>query len=311
MMRSIWEDAKREYRQGNMVTRLILVNIVVFVLINLVWLIMRLACGCVNPEGYTPLVRFFSMPADPLYLLTHPWTPFTSMFLHTGFFHILWNMLYLYWFGRIVVDFIGNQRILPLYLLGGFAGALAFFLASNLGFPFLSANGYALGASAAVMSVAVASATINPDYEMHLLFLGPVKLKWLVGALVLLDILFIGQDGNTGGHLAHLGGALMGFITIRQLQQGNDWSAGINRVVDSIADFLRRFAEGPKSKKGPRVAYRNPRGAFGSKKGNKKSDTVDQDHQQKLDAILEKIKKSGYDSLSKDEKEFLFKASKK
>ncbi len=311
MLKSIWEDAKKEYYQGNMVTRLILINVVVFVLINFVWLVMRLACGCINPEGYTPLVRFFSTPADPFYLLLHPWTLFTSMFLHTGFFHILWNMLYLYWFGRIVVDFIGNQRILPIYLLGGFAGAMVFFLASNLGFPFLSPDGYALGASAAVMAIAVASATINPDYEMHLLFLGRVKLKWLVGALVVLDIIFIGQDGNTGGHLAHLGGAVMGYITIRQLQQGNDWSANINRVLDRVADFLRKFAEGPRSQKGPRVAYRNPRRKFTSKKGQRKSDAPDRDHQQRLDTILDKIKESGYDSLSKDEKEFLFKASKK
>ncbi len=308
MLQSIWEDAKREYYQGNMVTRLILVNVVVFVLINLTGLIMRLACAC-DPPGWEPLLRFFSMPSDPLYLLTHPWTPFTSIFLHQGLGHIFWNMLFLYWFGRIVVDFIGNQRILPLYLLGGLAGGLVFFLASNLGFPFLPEGSFALGASAAVMAIVVASATINPDYQIHLLFLGPVKLKWLVGALVLLDILFIGPNSNTGGHLAHLGGAFMGYFTIRQLQNGNDWFSPINQVIDRIVNFLRSFAKGPQSRKGPRVAYRNPNQS--RTKGQKRTDKMDLDHQQKLDEILDKIKQAGYDSLSKEEKEFLFKASKK
>jgi membrane associated rhomboid family serine protease len=306
MFSSIWNDLKREFDSGNMVTRLILVNVAAFVLINLIWLAFRLSTGLMRPEWYTEIVRFFSMPSSPFYLLIHPWTILTHMFLHEEFWHILWNMLYLYWFGRIVGGLIGDQRILSIYLLGGLAGGMVFFLSANLFPGFVGNAPYALGASAAVMAIAVSSATVAPDYQMNLLLIGPVKLKWIVGVLVLLDIILLGRDGNTGGHLAHLGGAIMGFVVIRQLQDGNDWTARINDGLDRIGRFFRKLTSG--SSKGPKVAYRNPKHFGGSKRGNARSDTPD--HQDQLDAILEKIKQTGYESLSQKEKDFLRDASK-
>jgi len=308
MFSSIWADLKREYNSGNMVTRLILVNVAAFVLINLIWLGFRLATGHMRPEWYAEIVRFFSLPSSPLYLLTHPWTIFTHMFLHEEFWHILWNMLYLYWFGRIVGGLIGDQRILPIYLLGGLAGGVVFFLSANLFPAFVGNAPYALGASAAVMAIAVASATVAPNYQMHLLLIGPVKLKWIVGVLVLLDIIFLGRDGNTGGHLAHLGGAVMGFVVIRQMQDGNDWTARINEGLERILQFFQKITSGGRNAKGPKVAYRNPK-HFGSRKGGGHARSDNPDHQDQLDAILEKIKQTGYESLSQREKDFLRDAS--
>lgn len=122
---------------------------------------------------------------------------FTSMFLHEGFWHLLWNMLFLYWFGRIVGDFIGDQRILPLYLLGGLTGAVVFFISANL-LPYGMGGRFALGASAGVMAIVVAAGTISPDYIMRLLLLGDVKLKYIVAVLVFLDLILIPNGGNTG-----------------------------------------------------------------------------------------------------------------
>lgn len=315
MLQSIWEDVKREFNYGNMVTRIIIVNVAVFVGISIINLILYLANGGEPSELANRIVRWLSMSSDWYFVLTHPWVIITSMFFHLGFFHILWNMLLLYWFGRIVGDFIGNQRVLPIYLLGGITGAIMFFISANV-LPY-GAGGprMALGASAGVMAMVVAAGAIAPDYIMRLLFLGDVKLKYIVLGLLLLDLIGITNNSNTGGHFAHLGGALFGWVFIRQLQQGSDWSAPLNQILDGLLDFFRSFtAEGSSSRRGPKVVYRNPdsekRKSY-ARKGQRASDEGgDLSHQDRLDTILDKIKQSGYDSLTEEEKEFLFNASK-
>lgn len=313
MLRSIWDDVKREFSYGNMVTRIIIANVVVFVTFGLLLLFLWLGNGGEVPGIYYRIRQFFMIPADGWELLTHPWTIFTHMFMHEGFFHILWNMLMLYWFGRIVGDFIGNQRILPLFLLGGLVGGAIFFLTANL-IPNVVGARYALGASAGVMAVVVAAGAIAPDYIMRLLFLGDVKLKYIVAVLIFLDLMAIPASQNSGGAFAHLGGAAFGFLFVRQLQNGTDLSRPVNQLLDSIGEFFNSLFSRDGNRRGPKMAYKNPNVTRRSKSGNSKgsaSSDADKDYQERLDAILDKIKKDGYGSLTEEEKEFLFNASKK
>lgn len=309
MFTSLWEDVKREYNYGNMITRIIIVNVSVFVVVNLVRLLLFIFYGGDGTNTvYETFLHFFCASSDLWHNLTHPWVFITSMFLHEGFIHILFNMLFLYWFGRIVGDFIGNQRVLPLYLLGGFVGIIAYILSAS----FLPVGSFALGASAAVMAIVVAAATISPDYIMRLLFLGDVKLKYIAAVLIFLDLIAIPGLNNTGGHIAHLGGAFFGWFFVKQLRSGQDWSEPVNRLLARISGFFSNVSDGAKSKpRKPKVVFKNTSKIKKGGKGRAVSDTEDLSHQEKLDTILDKIKKAGYESLSQEEKEFLFNASKK
>ncbi|GAB5554660.1 MAG: rhomboid family intramembrane serine protease [Saprospiraceae bacterium] len=330
MLGSIWEDIKREFNYGNMITRIIIINIGVFVAINLVRAFVYFShSGEVwSPEGFQNFLGFIAMSSDWFTVLTRPWILFTSMFAHYGVWHILWNMLFLFWFGRIFGDFLGNQRVLPLYLLGGLAGSLLYFVSYNL-LPYGGEGpGIALGASAAVMAIVTGAGTIAPDYTIRLLFLGNVKLKYLVAAILFMYLISLTNGVNEGGHYAHFGGAIFGFLFVRQLQNGNDWARPVNNMLDSISAFFsnlfNRDQVAPR-RKGPKVAYRNPeakktvrrKAAKGGRKSDGSGDDMDSnddrsiDHQERLDAILDKIKQTGYESLNEEEKEFLFNASKK
>ncbi len=308
MFQSMWEDIKREFSYGNTVTRLIIVNIAFFVGINALKIILNLANGLEPSELYITIQRGLMISTDWWHNLTKPWVIFTHMFMHIGFFHILWNMLLLYWFGRIVGDFLGNQRVLPLYLLAGLAGALAFFALYNL-FPGLKVAGpqYALGASAAVMGIIVAAAVTSPDYVMYLLFIGGVKLKYIAAVLIFLDLLGVADNINTGGHFAHLGGAVMGWLFVTQLRSGNDLAIPTNNIIDRIFSFFRGV--GGVGKRRSESDTRSKRKTRRKKSGSNVS-AASASKQARVDQILDKIKDSGYDSLSDEEKEFLFKASK-
>jgi hypothetical protein len=211
-------------------------------------------------------------------------------------------MVFLYWFGRIVGDFLGNRRVFPIYFWGGIAGVLFFFLSANL-LPYSGGvERFALGASGGVMAIVVAAGVIAPDYIMRLLFLGDIKLKYIVFALVFLDLIGIGNDLNTGGHFAHLGGALMGWLVVAQLKNGTDWCQPINSLLARISSLFERKAKRPK------VIYANKNKSKNERAASRFTDHLDR--QEKVDTILDKIKKSGYSSLSKEEKAFLFEASK-
>ena len=310
MFSSIWHDVKRQFNYGNMLTRIILVNIGVFVVAILAKLIM-MPIGDGSGLAYQKLLRFFMVGSDWQHNLTHPWVFVTHMFLHVDFWHILWNMLLLYWFGRIVGDLLGDRRILPIYLLGGLAGGFTYFIMANLPTPW-DFGSYALGASAAFMAILVVAGKTAPDYNISMLFLGDVKLKYIVAVLFLLDLIGLSHNNNSGGSFGHLGGALMGYVIAHQLQHGNDLTAPVNNVLNSITSFFKNlFSE---KAPGPKVAYKNPNLKKQQRSGNgrpRSSSPEDLSHQEKLDAILDKIKQSGYDSLSPSEKEFLFNASKK
>ena len=315
MFESIWADVKQQFKMGNMVTRLVILNVAVFVFVNVVKLLILIFNGWdKSSTAFQDFLHFFCMSSDIWFVLTHPWVIFTHMFLHEGFLHILFNMLFLYWFGRIVGGFIGDRKILPLYLMGGLVGMVVYFVSFNLLGYSDATTGYALGASAAVMAVVVAAGAIAPDYIMRLLFLGDVKLKYIAAALLFLDLIGIGNNYNTGGHFAHLGGAFFGWFFIGQLKQGNDLSIPVNNILDKVFAFFNGLFG--KSSRRPKVIYRDPNLKKKSRSdkrssGNRSSDDNGASHQEKLDSILDKIKQSGYESLSAEEKEFLFNASKK
>jgi len=304
--RSVWDDVRYELSSGNIIFQLIFINVLVFFAINLVNV-----AGFLAEDGSLGSSRWFlkvkeliSLPADVKLLIKRPWTLITHMFAHYRIFHILFNMLWLYWFGKIVVEFIGNKKILPLYILGGLSGAALLILSYNI-FPGLKANMplvQALGASAGVLAIIVAAATIVPNYTVFLLLLGPVKIKWIAVVLVVIDLISIPEQ-NSGGHIAHLGGALFGFIYIRQLQAGTDLASPFIAVYERVV-MLFGGKSTPKSKPMQRATV-----PPGSRK-QKKVQEENPDKQARIDAILDKISRSGYDSLSKEEKEFLFKVSK-
>ena len=255
-------------------------------------------------------LNWLCMPAQWFTALTRPWGFFTSMFLHEGFGHVINNMIFLYLYGNIVGDLIGDRRVLPIYLLGGLTGNFLFLLSDfwkHYPVP------YALGASGAVMALAGAVLILAPDHRIMLFLLGEVKAKYIVLIMVLLDLVGIADDVNTGGHIAHIGGFVMGGFFIYSLRDGRDFAIPVNRALDWIMglfDASRRPQQirRPEARKQPAGGFR---ATFGAAKGHGVSDTTDLSFQEKLDAILDKIKADGYESLTQEEKEFLFKASKK
>jgi len=215
-------------------------------------------------------------------------------------------MLFLYWFGRIVGDFLGDHRVVPLYLLSGLFGALVYLMFA----PLINVSGsYAYGASASVMGFVMAAGLIAPEYQMRLLLIGDVKLKYIVLVLILLDLFGMASMENTGGHIAHLGGVVFGWIFVSMLRRGNDISVPINSFFDSVSRLMSGKKRLPPLRSTSKVYVRHKTSAPKKSTSDKASRT--KDHQERLDQILDKIKDNGYDSLTAEEKEFLFLASKK
>jgi membrane associated rhomboid family serine protease len=283
MNRSIFSDLYyKVFKSDNPLFLFIGINVLVFLLIKLVAVAEFLFTGSTASSEW--LNFQMAMPAYLPDLVYKFWSPVTYMFGHSGLFHILFNMLWLYWLGRIFLDFLNKRQFVFTYLAGGLAGAALFLLVYNT-FPVFQPSLQAavlIGASASVMAIIAATATLVPDYTISLLLLGPVKIKYLALVYFVLDVISI-AGANPGGSLAHIGGAILGFIYIKQLRSGNDWSK-----------IFR------KKRKLTIVQKGNP-----SMKANKLPD------QEVIDLILDKISKSGYDSLSSKEKEQLFKASNK
>jgi membrane associated rhomboid family serine protease len=302
---SIWDDLKWQYRYGSPLIRIIILNAAVFVFINLLLLFDFFTGKNIG----TLVSSYLSFWSDSTFFF-RPWSILTFQFMHAGFLHLLFNMLALYWFGQIVQDFIGKNKIWPLYLMGGFAGAVLFSIGYhvvNLTNPgHVSAE--VIGASAGVMAMVLAAATLSPDYEIRLVIFGPVKIKWIAFVYVVLDFLMI-RDSNAGGHIAHLGGALYGWIYVRQLRNGHDLARPYYAVVDFFTGLFRK-------KDKLKVEYRRPEKEYanmGNKKQSQKQsqqNTQQRSKQERLDEILDKISKSGYESLNKEEKDFLFQISK-
>ena len=292
----ILNEIKASFKRGTYLTQLIYINLIVFVLVNLISVFFFLL-----GENYffSPAISWLSLPADISLLIWKPWTIITYMFLHEGFMHVLFNLLWLYWFGKIFLQYIDQKQLLSVYLLGGISGGLFYIMSYNL-FPAFASDlsySFALGASASVMAVVFAISFYVPNYEVHLFFIGKVKLKFIALFSIILDLLSI-PNGNSGGHIAHIGGALFGLWFISEYKKGHLITKRFDHILNL---FFTLFKKGPKMK----VSYK--------KTGNVDYDYQNKKHQnqEKMNEILEKISKSGYSSLSKEEKELLFKMSNK
>lgn len=286
----IWAEIKQTFKDGSVLTRLIYINIGLFLLIKTVGVLFFLG------GRSSGMVEWLSVPSDPGLLLQRFWTPLTYMFLHAGFLHLLFNILGLYWFGKLFLFQFEGEKLLSVYLMGGFAGALAYVLAFNLFPVFSSVNAILLGASASVFAILVAIAVYDPQREIHLFFIGRFPLKYVAAFYVVLSIIGISAS-NPGGNFAHLGGAAWGWFYISRLRRGKDWGDGLVKLIDKIWEWIK---PGKKLK----VTYKQtPRDDY---EYNRQKNI----QQEEINLILDKIARSGYESLTKKEKEKLFKQRK-
>ncbi|SHK81867.1 Membrane associated serine protease, rhomboid family [Chitinophaga jiangningensis] len=285
---SFQSDIRYWLRQGNTVNHLLFWNIIVFLALN----ILRLVDIISNTGIYTLVYNQVALHASPSVFITKPWGLLTYMFAHVGILHILFNMLNLFWFGNIFREMLGNQRVLPVYLLGGIAGGLIYMGSYYLFVP--APDALMIGASASVMCLLVAAATQVPNYEIGLMFIGAIKLKWLALALVIIGVITM-FDGNFGGVMSHLGGAALGFAYIKLLQNGTDLARPLIWLFSpaqrsSVKPAVKKF----KPKKSPLKVVKK----------------ADENPQSRLDQLLDKINEKGYNSLSAEEKAWLEKMSK-
>ncbi|OFX33584.1 MAG: hypothetical protein A2X08_17170 [Bacteroidetes bacterium GWA2_32_17] len=290
--------AKNKLKQANSFEKILYLNIAVYVIVNIFKVVIFLIQ--VRDAGLYYPVNYLALPASLHNLKYIPWTVITYMFLHEDFLHILFNMLWFYWFGKMFVAYIGAKKLTAVYLLGGIFGAIFYITAFNL-FPAFAKEieiSKALGASAAVIAVVVAISFYIPNNKVNLMFIGEVKLKYIALFTIVIDFLSVAGE-NSGGHIAHLGGAFFGFLYAVQLKKGMNIFGWIK---NPFSKFEVSFKQKPKMK----ATY------------NKAKEMDDRDYnyekakqQKEIDVVLDKIAKSGYDSLSKKEKEILFNTSKK
>ncbi|MDO9615336.1 MAG: rhomboid family intramembrane serine protease [Bacteroidota bacterium] len=284
---NFWDEIKESFREGSALTRLIYINLGVFLLIRIVNVFYFLT------GAHFPFLDWLALPADFATLASRPWTLITYMFLHFDFLHILFNLLWLYWMGQIFLGYFDQGKLIAIYLLGGIFGGLFYVLGYN-SFPVfagLVADSRLLGASASVIAIITALAMHAPNHTIHLMFIGPVKMKYIALFSVLMYVIGI-SSSNAGGNLAHLGGAAWGVIYVLQLRRGIDPSKGVSWMMNSLKKL---FSPKPKVK----ITYRKPTNDIEYNR-KKNQDQV------RMNEILEKISKSGYGSLTKEEKEILF-----
>lgn len=301
---SIWDEIKGSFKSGTALTRLMYINAAIFILIKIIEVIGVLAA---SPELAPTVISYLSVPASVGALASKPWTPLTYMFTHQGFIHLLFNLLWLWWFGKIFLSYLDQRKLVSLYIMGGLAGALLYVAVFNI-FPAFAGMVHvsiALGASASVMALVVATATYLPEMELHLLFFGRVKLKYLALITFLITSVF-DFSVNTGGKIAHIGGALMGMAYGYGLKNGKDIGAWLNTIIDF---FVNLFKPAKKLK----VTYKKAAADFDARQAKTDYDynKIKAERQKAVDHILDKISKGGYDSLTREEKEILFSESQK
>lgn len=302
-MSNIVDDIKREFQKSeNSLVKIILINTAVFLVLLLVKIIFTLSQ---SSNIYAWIVDMLQLPASPQEFIRKPWTLITYFFTHEDIFHILFNMLFFYWFGRLIDEYLGAKRVVALYFLGGITGGLIYMLIYNL-LPFFQSqveSSTMLGASAAAFSVAVGASTLLPNYTFNLIFLGPIRIKFIALFYIILSLAqTVGP--NAGGNLAHLGGALVGYIFIKLLQNGTDLGKPIYALMNGWSGLFRR-------RPSMQVTYREKQVYRSTSvySSSTSSSTIEMPDQHEIDTILDKISKSGYESLTKEEKQKLFKAS--
>ncbi len=295
------EQILYKFKTANMLEKLIGLNVIMFILTYVFRAVFFLMDYSSNP-----FLDWLVFPKNFTDFILQPWSVVSYAFLHAGFLHILFNMIILHFGGQQFLTLYSGKRLLNYYLLGAIVGAFVYMLSYNL-FPAFAGVGqsYLIGASAAVMAVFIGIATKLPDMTVRLFLLGNLKLWWIAAFFVLMDVVQL-PFGNAGGHLAHLGGAGIGYLYTKQLDKGYDIGAWIEQVIDFFQNiFVSKPKKHSKTKSNMKTVYKNKSYPSGSSSTASKTEK-----QKRIDEILDKISKSGYDSLSKEEKDFLFNAGK-
>lgn len=295
----IRKGIKNSFLKGSSLTRLIYINIGVFLFLKIVHVIATLSGS--GKDFYPWMLEWVGVPADPEYLLYRPWTLLTYMFTQFEFIHLLFNMLWLYWFGSFFLNYFSERKLIGVYLLGGLAGAVLYVVTYNI-FPVFALprlSSWAIGASASVMAVVFAVCTYLPQHKVYIFLIGPVKLIYLALFTALIDVVSI-PAGNAGGHIAHLGGALFGYIFILGIKSNRDITGGFTSFFAVIKRLFSR-------RKKLRVEYRKNVSEMGDREYNEYKKQCDD----RINEILDKISRSGYESLTREEKGILFKSGRK
>lgn len=307
-MARIINDLTNRFRNENIAGKYIYVNIGVYLAIALAGIFATLF-------GITPVineaVRMLELPAEAMQLLYRPWTIITYMFLHAGLMHILLNMIALYWFGRIFLNFYSTRHFAGVYFLGGIIGGVFFVLAYNL-IPYFEAHStdtHLVGASAAVLAVVVASAVRTPDYTVNIVFFGTMRLITLAAITVIASIILLSSE-NAGGNIAHIGGAFAGWLFATMLNKGRDLSSGINSAGEMVYNLWSK-AKNLFNRRRTIKFTRNKKSeaSTGKHAADYEYNARKKVNEDEMNRILEKVKKSGYSSLSEEEKRRLFDAS--
>lgn len=285
------KDIKYKLTRLSILEKLIILNVFIFILNVLIPFLFQLSKNYIS--------NWFQLPVDLGDFTSQPWSIITYSFFHASISHIFWNMILLFFAGRTFLNLFGAKRFINVYFLGVILGGLFFLLSYNLFPAFSGVNTVLIGASAGIMSVLIFVCTYIPEQEVRIVFFN-VKL-WYIGVfLILLDLVQMTYDGNAGGHIAHLGGALLGFMYARNLKNGIDIGSGFEKMISGIGNIFKSNKKSPlktvHKKKHPKKKYVT----------SKEKDI----YQKQVDDILDKISKNGYESLSKEEKDFLFKAGK-
>lgn len=294
-MGTILDNIKYRFKQKDILIQLIIVNVAVFLILVVIGIVGKLfKLDTVN------LIPYIAVTSDLSLLIKRPWTLFTYMIVHIDFLHILFNMLMLFWFGQIFLSYFSSKNLGSLYLLGGLAGAVLYIVTFNTIPYYLEMNHPPMiGASASVMAIIFAAAFYRPNAEVNLFMVFRLKIIYIAMFMFVIDFISLDSDSNPGGHIAHIGGAVMGYIFAKQYLKGKDITRWLNKMIDSIVNLTK-----PRPSKKMKVKY-------------KKTETDHQYNQRRhneteeIDRILDKIKASGYSSLSAEEKKRLFDASKK
>lgn len=292
-MKKVFYNFKAEYTKGSIVNKLTYINIIVFVVINIIALF-----GYMFQTDISLFVRKLYLPASLTTLINQPWSLITYMFLHSGLLHLFFNLIWLHFGGKLFLQYLNSKQLLTTYVFGGISGGLFFILLYNYipVFKPFAVNALAVGSSASVYAIMIAVATYAPNYTVQIPFLGLIRLKYIAIFMITMDILSIPKE-NAGGHIAHIGGAIFGYFYIYQIRKGRD-------ISDNFSSFLQKLSNTFKPKSNLKTVHRRPKTDY---EYNSNKSRV----QKEVDEILEKIANSGYDSLSKEEKALLFKASKK
>ena len=311
----MWKDIKELYNRSEAVSRIILINVGIYILMNLFGII----GGFLNLDIFDNIsYDYLSLPSSPTQLLFRPWALLTYMFVHGGFMHLFWNMLLLYFAGRSFIAFLGVKHFVSTYFIGGIAAGIGFFVSYNLFPSFDGQVSVLVGASGAIMTIFVALGTHSPNYPVRfwILPIPPIKLKWIVAVFVIQDFIRLRTDlgasfgGNEGGWIAHIIGALTGYLIIKQYQKGNYFLRYVENSIDQFVTFISGFKK-PRSGAKMKVVYKKE--TVKSRKGKRVTDhdynMSKQSRQEHLDEILDKIFKHGYESLNQEEKDFLKKTS--